>query len=161
MGFAAPSKRPTEAGSRLLIYSLVLTVMTGIVLNALSDLGAALVGFAVVLPSAAALIGFAGIVFIERAKGRVRDSSRTRARAALFTAISAAAFLFASGLLLGVIYVPAADVWNALRIAARFIAVLTVGLYLLWTAERIDPAFSRPLAEIALGFGVISAALAT
>ena len=130
-------------------------------LNALSDLGAILVGFAVVLPSAAALLGFAGIAFIERVKGQVHDSSRTRARAALLVAIAAAAFLFGSGLLLGVVYLPAPDLWNALRIGARFIAVLTVGLYLLWKAERIDPAFSRPLAEIALGFGVISAAIAT
>src|SRR6267378_2588200 len=145
MGFATAPKQPTEAGVRLLIYSLVLTVLTGIVLNALSDLGAILVGFAVVLPSAAALLGFAGIAFIERAKGQVHDSSRTRARAALLVAIAAAGFLFGSGLLLGVVYLPAPDLWNALRIGARFIAVLTVGLYLLWTAERIDPAFSRPL----------------
>jgi hypothetical protein len=161
MGFQPTTSGPTEAGVRLLLYSLVFTVITGILLNALSDLGAILIGFAVALPSVAALIGFVGILLIERGRAPEADGARRRARSALLVAAAAAAFLFASGLVLGFVYLPSAALWIAFRTGARFLAVLAVGLYLLWTAERIDPAFSRPLAEIALAFGAISAALGT
>src|SRR5437870_10033732 len=104
------------------------------------------------------VIGFGGILRIERGRGWTRDWRSERARPALLAASIAAAFLFGSGLVLELFHVSTEDAWNPVRMTVRFVLVLAVGVYLLETAARIDPGPRIRCAKSAHAVGALAAA---
>ncbi|PYR71717.1 MAG: hypothetical protein DMG20_01975 [Acidobacteria bacterium] len=111
------------------------------------------------VPAVIGVIGFAGILRIERGRGWTRETRAERARPAFFVAAAAATFLFGSGLALDLIYGAMEDVWNPVRMTVRFVVVLAVGVYLLETAARIDPGSRMEPAKTVLVLGVFAAAV--
>ena len=169
------AQRTTASGVRWLLVSLGLAVVANLVsdvpfyfgtvfpgLNALSDTALYqhnLPLLSLVGPALIAGIGFAGILRIERGRGWTRETRRERARPAFLIAAAAAAFLFLSGIVLGLVLIPIQNVWNPVRMTVRFIVVFAVGVYLLDTAARIDPGSRMGLARAALVLGATAGAV--
>ena len=165
----------TASGVTWLLVSLVLAAVADLVTDVPSYFGTALPvlgtlsGTAsyeryspiliVVVPTMVGVIGFGGILRIERGRGWTRDWRSERARPALLAASIAAAFLFGSGLVLELFHVSTEDAWNPVRMTVRFVLVLAVGVYLLETAARIDPGPRIRFAKSALVVGAFAAAV--
>ena len=162
-----------QTGLRFLLISLTLAILSasipviaGATLTALPVVGSLWVhtvllpGTVLVLTFACGLSGVAGITSLE--SNRSRPSTRwrgwDRARLAAVLASLAAAFLLASGIILGMVYIPDHWILTASRIAAVVAVASGIGLYLLWTAERMHG--SRALSRVALVLGIVSAGLA-
>src|SRR2546427_42066 len=123
------------SGVRWLLVSLVLAAVADLVTDVPSYFGTAfpvlgaLSGTAsyeryspiliVVVPTMVGVIGFGGILRIERGRGWTRDWRSEGARPALLAASIAAAFLFGSGLVLELFHVSTEDAWNPDRLPAR------------------------------------------
>src|SRR5437899_8083608 len=143
----------TASGVRWLLVSLVLAAVGDLVLDVPYYLGMVLPGLSafsagtsyplytsvlsVAVPTVIGPIGFVGILRIERGRGWTREWRGERARPALFAAAAAAAFLFASGVVLASARDPIEVIWNSVRMTARFVVVLAGGVYLLETSTRI------------------------
>ena len=169
--FANPA---TASGVRWLLLSLGLAAVADLVMDVPSYFGTALpvlgalLGTAsyerytpilsLVVPTVVGVIGFGGILRIERGRAWTRDWRGERARPALLATSIAAAFLFCSGLILELLRVSMEDVWNPIRMTVRFVVVLAVGVYLLETAVRIDPGTRIGIAKSVLVIGAFAAA---
>jgi len=138
-------------------FGTVFPALDGVSGTASFEHSALLISLAV--PAVIGVIGFAGILRIERGRGWTRETRAERARPAFFVAAAAATFLFGSGLALDLIYGALEDVWNPVRMTVRFVVVLAVGVYLLETAARIDPGSRMEPAKTVLVLGVFAAAV--
>jgi hypothetical protein len=105
------------------------------------------------------VIGLVGILRIERNRSLTGNAFGERSRRALLVAFAAAAFLFCSGLALEVFYRPLINEWNPVRVTARFVVVLALGIYLLETAARIGPGSPIGPAKSAVVLGTFAAAV--
>src|SRR5436309_6888196 len=175
MGHRLFADSATVSGVRWLLVSLVLAAFGDLVLDVPYYFGtvipslSALSGgtsyrlyvsiLSVALPTVIGPIGFVGILRIERGRGWTREWRGERARPALFAAAAAAAFLFGSGLALALAGDPVEVVWNSVRMTARFVVVLSGGVYLLETAARIDAGSRKALASTAFVVGTFAAAV--
>lgn len=117
-------------------------------------------GIALSLVFGCALSGVVAVGSIESNRGRSSPVPRTwdSARVAALSAFLAGAFILISGIVLGLVYIPEHQIVSAIRIAAAAAIGSGVGLYLLWTAERMGG--SRTLSRVALLLGFVSVGLA-
>ena len=174
MGPSDSANPATASGVRWLLVSLGLAAVADLVMDVPVYFGTALPELealfmtasyqlyapilSVVVPTGVGLIGFAGILRIERGRGWTREWQGERARPAFFVAAAAAVFLFGSGLVVELVYGPMEAVWNPVRMTVRFVVVLAVGVYLFGTAARIDPGSRIGLAKTVLVVGTLAAA---
>ena len=175
MGHRLFADSATASGVRWLLISLVLAAVGDLVLDVPYYFGTLIPGLSalsggtsdrlyvsvlsVALPTVIGPIGFVGILRIERGRGWTRKWRGERARPALFLAAAAAAFLFASGLVLALARDPVEVIWNSVRMTARFVVVFAGGVYLFDTAARIDAGSRSRLATTALIVGTFAAAV--
>ena len=175
MGQRVSANPATASGVRWLLLSLALAAVADLVMDVPSYFGPALPRLqalsatasyqvyapilSVVVPTGVGLIGFAGVLRIERGRGWTREWKGERARPAFFVAAAAAAFLFGSGLVVELVYGSMETVWNPIRMTVRFAVVLAVGVYLLETAARIDAGSRIGLAKTMLVVGTFAAAV--
>lgn len=117
-------------------------------------------GVFLALVFALASTGLMGFTFIERARQQTPREPRKwlDPRLCLSLAIVSGAALLVSGLILGLTHQPNQAPWIAGRVAAALGLALGLGLYLLGTAERIEPS-TRRLARTAFALGISSAGL--
>ena len=163
-----------ETGLRLLLVSMTLAVLSasipviaaGTVANGSSAIDAywihtaLLPGLVWFLVFGCALSGIVAVGGIESNRGRSLPAPRTwdSARVAALSAFLAGVFILVSGMILELVYLPEHQLLTTVRIAAAAAIGLGVGLYLLWTAERMGA--PRTLSRIALILGIVSAGLA-
>src|SRR2546425_9007194 len=137
MGPSDSANPATASGVRWLLLSLGLAAVADLVMDVPVYFGTALPELealfmtasyqlyapilSVVVPTGVGLIGFAGILRIERGRGWTREWRGERARPAFFVAAAAALFLFGSGLVVELVYGPVEAVWNPVRMTVRFV----------------------------------------
>jgi hypothetical protein len=116
-------------------------------------------GISLSLTAALGLAGLGGMLIIEWNRGRViGQTGRTwdRIRIAFLVSALSGALSLLSGIVLGFIYVAAYRTVFAIEVAVQMSLAVSVGLFLFWTAERIDPP-ARRLRQVALLLGGVAA----
>jgi len=119
-------------------------------------------GIFLTLYAAIAVSGFAGFLTLEwnRATGPTRNGWRWDAPClAGVLAVLAAASFFGSGIALGYVYLPEDNIVRGVHLFAVPALALCAGLYLFWTAQRMDPD-ATILRRLALSLGIASVVLA-
>jgi hypothetical protein len=145
-----------------LIYSAVVGGLYSDPSNARWWITIVIPGITLALAGALGLTGVAGVVTIEWNRGRTSDRpprAWDRPRVAAAVSLVAAAILFGSGVVLGFVYVEAFQIVAAVRAGLWVIFALSAGLFLFWTAERMNPGATR-LRHVGLVLGAASATLA-
>ena len=110
----------------------------------------------------AGIIGLAAIALIEAGHGRSRDvlgSRWNRERVAILSGIAAGAALIASVPIAGSYTGSGSDPWTLVRAALGLGLLASLGLYLVWTAERLNGTMARWLGTVALAFAIVSGVL--
>jgi hypothetical protein len=106
--------------------------------------------------------GLAGITLVELnwvRSLRSRGESGDLPHAALIAAIVPGVVYFASGLILGNVYMPPPVAFFILREAIVSMAAVATGFYLLWLAVSLGSTWGLPAAKIAFAAGVLSVGL--
>ena len=162
-----------ETGVRLVLISLVLATLSIVVspflyaaiVGGLSDPAQAfgwhifvLPGIALALGGALGATGVVGLWILEWDRRRGADPlSRRwdRQRVALVVTVVVAAIQIGSGIVLGFVHIPWFQALAVIRAALWATLTLTSGLFLYWTAERIDPGAAR-LSQLGFALGTAS-----
>src|SRR5437867_7465060 len=106
----------------------------------------------------AGILGLAAIALIEAGHGRSRDvlgSWWNRERVAILSGIAAGAALIASVPIAGSYTGSGSDPWALVRAALGLGLLASLGVYLVWTAVRLNGTMARWLRSVYIAFAVV------